>query len=105
MIPLTPSSMVGSLLAFCAPAASGHAAAAPPSVTMNSRRRIWIGMRPSAEVMQRRGQYHTWTCCAAGFQTDLCRLGVVCHEDRRSKRRYVTVREMKVGPSRSAIRC
>ena len=28
----------------------------------------------------------------------------VCHEDRRSKRRYVTVREMKEGPSGSAIR-
>ena len=33
-----------------------------------------------------------------------CRLRVVCHEDRRSKRRYVTVREMKVGPSRPAVR-
>ena len=30
---------------------------------------------------------------------------VLCHEYRRSKRRCVTVREMKVGPSRSAIRC
>jgi transposase-like protein len=30
---------------------------------------------------------------------------VLCHEYRRSKRRYVTVREMKEGPSRSAIRC
>jgi hypothetical protein len=30
----------------CARAASGHAAAAPPSVNMNSRRRMWIAMRP-----------------------------------------------------------
>jgi hypothetical protein len=30
---------------------------------------------------------------------------VLCHEYRRSKRRCVTVREMKVGPSGSAIRC
>jgi predicted nucleic acid-binding protein len=29
----------------------------------------------------------------------------VCHEYRRSKRRCATVREMKEGPSRSAIRC
>ena len=28
----------------------------------------------------------------------------VCHEYRRSKRRYATVREMKEGPSGSAIR-
>ena len=27
-------------------------------------------------VMQRRGRYHNQTCCAAGFQTSLCRLGV-----------------------------
>jgi hypothetical protein len=33
--------------------------------------------------------------CTAGFHSDLCRLGVVCHEDRRSKRRCATVREMK----------
>src|SRR5205814_6071492 len=33
-----------------------------------------------------------------------CRLRVVCHEDRRSKRRCATVREMKVGPSRPAVR-
>src|SRR6516165_1112335 len=32
------------------------------------------------------------------------RFGAVCHEDRRSTRRCVTVREMKEGPSRSAIR-
>jgi transposase len=30
---------------------------------------------------------------------------VLCHEYRRSTRRYATVREMKEGPSRSAIRC
>src|SRR5262245_34458873 len=30
--------------------------------------------------------------------------GVLCHEQRRSKRRCVTVLEMKVGPSGSAIR-
>jgi hypothetical protein len=29
----------------------------------------------------------------------------LCHEQRRSTRRCVTVREMKVGPSSSAIRC
>src|ERR1700730_9651727 len=34
-----------------------------------------------------------------------CRFWVLCHEYRRSTRRCVTVREMKVGPSRSAIRC
>ena len=31
-------------------------------------------------------------------------LRVLCHEYRRSKRRFATVREMKVGPSGSAIR-
>ena len=35
----------------------------------------------------------------------LRRLGVLCHEHRRSKRWCATVREMKEGPSRSAIRC
>jgi murein endopeptidase len=30
---------------------------------------------------------------------------VLCHEYRRSTRRCATVREMKEGPSRSAIRC
>jgi hypothetical protein len=34
-----------------------------------------------------------------------CPFRVLCHEYRRSKRRCVTVREMKVGPSGSAIRC
>src|ERR1700694_6042767 len=33
-----------------------------------------------------------------------CLLWVVCHEDRRSKRRCATVREMKEGPSRPAVR-
>jgi len=32
-------------------------------------------------------------------------VGVLCHEYRRSKRRCATVREMKEGPSSSAIRC
>jgi hypothetical protein len=32
-------------------------------------------------------------------------LMVVCHEYRRSIRRYATVREMKEDPSSSAIRC
>src|SRR6516225_9547683 len=27
--------------------------------------------------MQRRGQYHTWTCCVAGFQSRLCPNGVI----------------------------
>src|SRR6516162_7837592 len=31
----------------CPRAASGHAAAVPPSAAINSRRRIWIAMRPS----------------------------------------------------------
>jgi hypothetical protein len=31
----------------CARAASGHVAAAPPSENTNSRRRMWIAMRPS----------------------------------------------------------
>jgi hypothetical protein len=33
--------------ACCARAASDHTAAALPSVTTNSRRRMWIAMRPS----------------------------------------------------------
>ena len=33
-----------------------------------------------------------------------CPIWVVCHEHRRSKRRCATVREMKEGPSGSAIR-
>src|SRR5260370_1029742 len=34
-----------------------------------------------------------------------CSGRVLCHEYRRSKRRCATVREMKEGPSKSAIRC
>jgi hypothetical protein len=34
-----------------------------------------------------------------------CLFLALCHEYRRSKRRCVTVREMKEGPSSSAIRC
>ena len=34
-----------------------------------------------------------------------CPRWVLCHEYRRSKRRWATMREMKEGPSRSAIRC
>ncbi len=33
------------------------------------------------------------------------RIGILCHEHGRSKRPCATVREMKEGPSRSAIRC
>jgi hypothetical protein len=42
--------MVGTF-GCCARAASGHATAAPPSVNMNSRRRMWMALRflpPSA---------------------------------------------------------
>jgi hypothetical protein len=44
----------------CARAASGHAAAAPPSVNMNSRRRMWIAMRPLRPevVCMQIGRYH-----------------------------------------------
>jgi len=42
--------------------------------------------------------------CHSGPQAR-CRLLAVCHEHRRSTRRCATVREMKVDPSRSAIRC
>ena len=35
-------------------------------------------MRPAKPPTRNncRHDYHTWTCCAAGFQTGLCRLGV-----------------------------
>src|SRR5262245_10449413 len=49
------------IAACCERAASGHAAAAPPSVNMNSRRRMWIAMRPlplEVVCMQWRGRYH-----------------------------------------------
>src|ERR1700719_2316303 len=42
------------------------------------------------------------SACAGQFRKSP--LGVLCHERRRSTRRYVTVREMKEGPSGSAIR-
>src|SRR5262245_9411929 len=62
----------------CARAASGHAAA-PPSVTINSRRRIWIAMRPSrggACPCNGRGRYHvfiprcTVNDCSGSIATD-----------------------------------
>src|ERR1700674_1790681 len=40
----------------------------------------------------------------ASTDQELLLLWVLCHEYRRSKRRFATVREMKVGPSGSAIR-
>jgi len=36
--------MVGNFPACCARAASGHAAAAPPSVAKNFRRPMWLAM-------------------------------------------------------------
>src|ERR1700730_18528071 len=42
--------------------------------------------------------------CGAARNGHSCPDRVVCHEDRRSKRRCVTVREMKEGPSRPAVR-
>jgi hypothetical protein len=44
----------------CARAASGHAAAAPPSVAKNFRRSMWLAMRPSGwgSFMQWRDYYH-----------------------------------------------
>src|SRR5262249_14465628 len=62
----------------CARAASGHAAA-PPSVTINSRRRIWIAMRPSRGgscPCNGRGRYHvfiprcTVNDCSGSIATD-----------------------------------
>jgi len=44
------------------------------------------------------------TCIADSFAWAWCRLWVVCHEHRRSKRRCATVREMKEGPSRPEVR-
>ena len=40
-----------------------------------------------------------------GLLRCMSQLMAVCHEYRRSIRRYATVREMEEGPSRSAIRC
>jgi hypothetical protein len=56
--------------ACCARAANGHAAILLNEI-MNSRRWIWIAMRPSRRGHATEGQYHTWTCCAAGFQSGL----------------------------------
>src|SRR5262245_19685905 len=52
--------MVGSFLGCCPRAASGHTAAALPSVTTNSRRWMWVAIDPPVGVMpmQRRGRYH-----------------------------------------------
>ena len=46
--------------AHCPRAASGHAAAVPPSVNMDSRRRRWIAMRPSR-----------WRSCACNRGNDI----------------------------------
>src|SRR5262249_28593741 len=80
---------------------------------MNSRRPMWIAMRPSHGVMQRSGRYHTWTCCAAGFQTGRCRLGVktrirllgayVSFRQLRTCRRMSYVREVSLADSPAAI--
>ena len=43
-----PRNPITGIAGCCARAASGHAAAAPPSVKTNSRRRMWIAMRPLA---------------------------------------------------------
>src|SRR5262245_11024610 len=52
--------MVGSFLGCCPRAASGHTAAALPSVTTNSRRWMWVAIDPPVGVMsmQRRERYH-----------------------------------------------
>src|SRR5437016_8923092 len=42
ILPITSTPMVGTF-GCCARAASGHAAAAPPSSVMNSRRLMWTG--------------------------------------------------------------
>ena len=78
-------------------------------------------MKPSQDVEDhtRAPKYTTsvprlreaWTggICAAKTQRNILRClsprWVLCHEHRRSKRPYVTAREMKEGPSSSAIRC
>src|ERR1700720_3861283 len=62
----------------------------------------------------RRSMYYSITedagIIGVSYDVEFCVVGldrkwVLCHEYRRSTRRCVTVREMKVGPSRSAIRC
>ena len=58
----------------CARAASGHAAPAPPSSVMNSRR-----FTADASVLPTERIAHlsrAEDCCAAGFQSGLCRFGV-----------------------------
>ena len=97
---------IGRFPGCCACAASGQAAA-PPSSVMNSRR--FIDRIASAAPARGPGSITDWRGSSqgslhCGIATSLCRLGVVCHEDRRSKRRCVTVREMKEGPSRPAVR-
>jgi hypothetical protein len=57
--------------------------------------------RPESSSLLTRRSSDTKTQLAAMQRCPLWRL---CHEERRSKRRCVTVREMKEGPSRSAIR-
>src|SRR6516162_1670823 len=48
----------------------------PPTVTMNLAAGCGLLCDPPVRVTQRRGQYHTWTCSAARFQTGLCQLGI-----------------------------
>ena len=97
--PRNPTTGIGGC---CARTASSHAAA-PPTVTKNSRRRMWMAMRPSrVGVMQRRERYHTWTCCAAGFQTGLCRLGVKTRI--RPVRAYVSFHRQRTFSLRDAVR-
>jgi hypothetical protein len=67
------------LVSTPARAASREAAIAPPSVPMNSRRRIRNTDRHATLQgghANGGGRYHTQTCCAAGFQTGQCRRGV-----------------------------
>jgi hypothetical protein len=47
---------------------------------------------------------NAWLKVLRQIEYKLTPLWVVCHEDRRSKRRCATVREMKEGPSRPAVR-
>jgi hypothetical protein len=52
-VPEPRNPMVGGLPAFCARAASGHAATAPPSSAMNSRR-FMSGMGTSSPMRYQR---------------------------------------------------
>jgi hypothetical protein len=54
---------------------------------------------------QARGNLMVYQNCGPMSRYAQVRSGVVCHERSRSKRRRATVREMKEGPSGSAIRC